>query len=91
MDDVTAPSENGALEDGPFEDGPSGEAPLEAVDTSVLDAVEAEVDDIGRALARLEEGSYGTCEVCGDRISAQTLAERPAARHCPAHLPMTLA
>ena len=64
------------------------DAPFEIVDPALLDALEAEVDDIGRALARLDDGSYGTCEACGDRLSADTLTERPAARHCRAHLPL---
>ena len=60
------------------------------VELGILDAVEAEMDDIERALARLEDGTYGTCEVCGERLSSETLHERPAARRCRAHLPMAL-
>ena len=33
-------------------------------------------------LAALADGSYGTCQVCGARISAERLAARPAARTC---------
>ena len=35
-----------------------------------------------RALARLADGSYGICQVCGARISAERLAARPMARTC---------
>ncbi len=55
-----------------------------------LDALEAEVADVERALARLDAGTYGTCEVCGERLSDTVLQDRPAARFCPAHLPMAL-
>ena len=55
-----------------------------------LDALASEMDDIERALARLEDGTYGTCEVCGDRLQPETLEDRPAARHCAAHLPIAL-
>ena len=38
--------------------------------------------DIGTAIERLDAGSYGYCERCGDAIAAQRLAARPAARRC---------
>jgi RNA polymerase-binding transcription factor DksA len=34
------------------------------------------------ALARIADGSYGTCERCGEPIGAGRLAARPAARTC---------
>ena len=39
----------------------------------------AEVD---AALARLDAGAYGTCEVCGEPIPEARLEARPTARHC---------
>ncbi|HMK63748.1 MAG TPA: hypothetical protein VK386_09030 [Acidimicrobiales bacterium] len=60
------------------------------LDTGALDAMEAEVADVERALARLDDRSYGTCEVCGQCLDESLLHERPAARHCAEHLPMTL-
>lgn len=64
--------------------------PVNDVDLGALDALEAEVRDVERALARLDDGTYGTCEVCGDRLPEGQLAESPAARFCRAHLPITL-
>jgi len=45
-------------------------------------AARADLAEIEAALARLDDGSYGICQVCGRPISAQRLAARPAARAC---------
>ncbi|GAB3037506.1 TraR/DksA C4-type zinc finger protein [Parafrigoribacterium mesophilum] len=37
---------------------------------------------IDAALARLDVGTYGTCEVCGQPIGTARLEARPAARTC---------
>ena len=34
-------------------------------DLDVLGAIELELADVSRALERLDEGTYGTCEACG--------------------------
>jgi len=62
----------------------------DVLDSRTVDALEAEIEDIGRALERLADGTYGTCEVCASPLGATLLAERPAARHCAAHLPIAL-
>jgi RNA polymerase-binding protein DksA len=38
--------------------------------------------DVEAALARIEDGSFGTCEVCGKPIGAARLAAIPWARLC---------
>jgi len=38
--------------------------------------------EIEAALARVDTGTYGTCERCGDRIREDRLAARPVARTC---------
>jgi DnaK suppressor protein len=38
--------------------------------------------DIHAALARLDAGSYGTCEGCGSPIPDGRLEARPTTRHC---------
>ncbi|HEX4904569.1 MAG TPA: hypothetical protein VFU93_03895 [Acidimicrobiales bacterium] len=50
-----------------------------------LDGAERDVDDIERALRRLDEGSHGACEVCGAPIAADVLAESPTTRTCAQH------
>lgn len=47
-----------------------------------VDSVEALLDDVDRALARLDDGSYGRCESCGTIIADDRLAEIPTARTC---------
>lgn len=58
---------------------PSPDERLEA------DALRAELDDVERALARLDDGTYGTCEVCGSVLADDVLAERPQTRLCEQH------
>jgi len=67
---------------------PATEAP--DIDASLLDSIEERLADVERALARLDEGTYGTCEVCGATIDDTVLADAPATRFCPDHLPLRL-
>ena len=52
-----------------------------------LAAAEAELDAVEHALQRLDDGSYGSCEVCGSALDDAHLAADPTARCCSAHLP----
>lgn len=54
-------------------------------DLSILEQVEAELADVEHALRRLDEGTYGTCEVCGRAIPDERLEAVPAARLCLEH------
>ena len=40
------------------------------------------LDEVDAALIRLDEGSYGHCEVCGKPIGTARLEAMPAARLC---------
>lgn len=51
---------------------------LEGVD----DVLRSEIQQIRLALVRIENGSYGTCAVCGDPIGAERLKARPIATRC---------
>jgi sigma-B regulation protein RsbU (phosphoserine phosphatase) len=42
--------------------------------------------EIDAALARIDNGSYGICEVCHDTIEADRLADNPLVRFCLDHL-----
>ena len=54
-------------------------------DLSILEQVEAELADVEHALRRLDEGTYGTCEVCGKPIPDERLEAMPATRLCVEH------
>ncbi|MFW8594595.1 TraR/DksA family transcriptional regulator [Cribrihabitans neustonicus] len=41
-----------------------------------------ELRAIDAALARLREGSYGYCQICGDDISREWLKESPSSPFC---------
>jgi DnaK suppressor protein len=44
-----------------------------------------QLDDVQRALGKLDAGTYGRCEVCGEPIAEDRLEALPAARFCMAH------
>ncbi len=68
-----------------------GDPDMADIDTGLIDRIEAELADVERALARLDEGTYGRCEVCDTPLGDAELEAAPAARFCRAHLPLTLA
>jgi len=51
----------------------------------VLDRAEGELEDVERALRRLDEGTYAACEACGRAIGADRLAASPLSRRCADH------
>ena len=51
-------------------------------DLSIIDDLDSRLADVERALRRIDEGTYGTCEACGRPIAKARLAVRPAARFC---------
>jgi DnaK suppressor protein len=52
---------------------------------SILDRVEYELQDVERALKRLDQGAYGICQACGCQIEDERLEAVPAARFCLEH------
>jgi len=49
---------------------------------SAVDAVDGLLDEVERALARLDDGTYGRCEECGEVIDDGRLAVQPIIRTC---------
>lgn len=83
--------ELGADEDGDlrddveFGDGFADAAASTAERTEVIGLVESlkgNLDQIDAALARIAEGSYGTCASCGKAIGAERLEFRPESILC---------
>lgn len=50
-----------------------------------LEALAQDLAEVDAALARLDEGTYGSCEACGVRLSEAVLTSAPAARRCADH------
>ena len=51
----------------------------------LYDQLRRDLDDIEKALARMDDGTYGTCEVCGTDIGADRLEVMPSTRVCIDH------
>ena len=60
----------------------ASEGELDYLSALSAQAGSATVEEIDRALQRLREGTYGTCEDCGQRISTRRLNARPFAVLC---------
>ncbi len=69
-------------EDGEVADG------LEQLDdnTAIVQQLEKQLLDVTDALAKIESGTYGTCEVSGEPIETDRLEANPAARTCKMHM-----
>ena len=52
------------------------------LDEGLEEGVQQTLSDIELALSKIEDGTYGTCEVCGKPIGAERLAAIPWARLC---------
>jgi RNA polymerase-binding transcription factor DksA len=49
---------------------------------SAIDAVDRLLDEVERALRRLDDGTYGSCAGCGGSIDDDRLALSPTAEEC---------
>ncbi len=54
--------------------------------TAVLKNLEIKYNDIKAALSKIENNTFGKCEVCGNDIEEDRLQANPAARTCKAHM-----
>lgn len=53
---------------------------------AIVDSLEVRFNNITRALEKIKDGTYGTCEVSGERIEEDRLEANPAARTCKKHM-----
>lgn len=56
-------------------------------DEALLEQVRAELDAVEAALARLDSGSYGSCEVCEAPIGHDRQVADPLLTRCRRHIP----
>jgi len=54
--------------------------------TAVLKELEIRYNDLKDALAKIEKGTYGICEISGEAIEEERLIANPAARTCKKHM-----
>lgn len=54
--------------------------------TAILKQLEIRYNEIKAALERIENGTYGVCEVCNEPIEEKRLEANPAATTCIAHM-----
>jgi DnaK suppressor protein len=63
-----------------------GDGTTEAVErlstTAAARSISDSIADIDRALAKIDDGTYGLCDECGREIGAQRLEGLPAASRC---------
>ena len=65
-----------------FEQPPT---PDPAADAARLEQIGSELTAVERALERLDDGTYGRCEVCGAELAQADLESDPLATRCAAH------
>lgn len=63
-------------------DGGGGEAVARLDALAEIAATERAISEIGKSLARMDDGSYGTCADCGNEIPFNRLKIRPLTRYC---------
>jgi RNA polymerase-binding transcription factor DksA len=64
----------------------SGQVAAEQGENQALAArLRDQLDDVELALAKLDSGSYGRCEICGNEIGEARLEVMPATRFCIEH------
>jgi len=54
--------------------------------SAMTTTLQTRLSDVNRALAKIENGTYGICEVCGEPIEEDRLEANPAARTNKAHM-----
>jgi RNA polymerase-binding transcription factor DksA len=52
---------------------------------AIIDEATTLLDDVDRALARLAEGTYRSCEVCAAPLNDEVLSGEPTRRRCDEH------
>jgi DnaK suppressor protein len=85
LDDLGARRDAEGIEDPELNEGFADAGQAAAERASLLTLVRSLRDtlsDVEQALARMDAGTYGTCERCGQPIDEERLEALPAARLC---------
>lgn len=54
--------------------------------SAVIAPLSKRLDEVEHALAKIESGDYGMCEVCGNEIESERLDANSSAVSCTAHM-----
>ncbi len=54
--------------------------------SALMNELEARYFEVETALSKMEDGEYGTCDVCGNPIEEGRLDANPAAQTCMEHM-----
>lgn len=54
--------------------------------TAMVNTLQSRLADINSALGKIEAGTYGICEIGGEKIEPARLEANPAARTCKEHM-----
>ena len=82
---TTQLAENG---DVPFDENfaDSGQVAAEQGEhRAIVGHIQDTLRDVNLALTKLDEGTYGKCEECGEEIAEPRLEAMPSARYCIKH------
>ena len=64
----------------------SSQVTAERGETEALaNSLRESLEEVERAIGKLDAGTYGLCEVCGEAIAPARLEAMPAARYCITH------
>lgn len=53
---------------------------------SIITQLEAQLRGVDEALEKIENKTFGTCEVCGEEIEVERLEANPSAKTCMKHV-----
>ena len=53
---------------------------------AVVSVLDERLLEISSALSRIEEGTYGTCQICGNNIEPERLEANPSSSTCKTHI-----
>ena len=79
-----APSDSGGISFGKRVGDGTSIAVERLTQVAAHDQMQSQLAEVERALAKLDEGSYGTCDVCGGEIPPGRLEVHPWAVRCVA-------
>lgn len=52
---------------------------------TLADTLQSQLTSVETAIARIDEGTYGTCDICGEQIGKDRLEAIPATSRCINH------